>query len=238
MPYQPSIFGQINDKTVRKWTLKTHESHSPSGLDACERRRILTHFNQTSVELCKTIAKLSYTIASRVVPHKNLIAYNSCCLIPLNQNPGIRPIGRGEVLRRIIGKTVTQGVNSDLKNLGKIFQLCLGQKCGIEYAIHSLRKEFEKPETGAILLNNAENAFNLLNRELAQKNVEILCSALHHALAISYKYPSNLYVNNTVLTSTEVTTQGDLLAMAIYGIGIIPLIEYLSKNFRKLLLDC
>ena len=68
MPYHPSIFEQINAKEFRKLTLKTHGSHGPSGLDACEWRRILTHFNQTSIELCKTIANLSYTIATKVVP--------------------------------------------------------------------------------------------------------------------------------------------------------------------------
>ena len=87
----------------------------------------------------------------------------------------------------------------------------------------------QKPETEAILLIDAENAFNSLNRELALKDVEILCPALHHALANSYKHPSNLYVNDTVLTSTEGTTQGDPLAMAMYGIGINPLIELLHK---------
>ena len=169
MPYHPSIFEQINAKTVRKSTLKTHASHGHSGLDACEWRRILTHFNQISIELCKTIAKLSYTIATKVLPHENLMAYNSCRLIPLDKNPGVRPIGIGEVLRRIIGKTITQCIKSDLKSLGKNFQLCLGQECGIEYAIHSLRNEFEKPGTYAILLIDAENAFNSLNRKLALK---------------------------------------------------------------------
>ena len=110
------------------------------------------------------------------------------------KNPGVRPIGISEVLRRIIGKTITQCIKSDLKNLGKNFQLCLGQKCGIEYAIHSLSNEYEKPETDAILLIDAENAFNSLNRGLALENGEILCQALHHALANSYKHPSNLYV--------------------------------------------
>ena len=59
MPHHPSIFKQINVKTVRKSTLKTHRSHGPSGLDASEWRRILTYFNQPSLELCKIIAKLS-----------------------------------------------------------------------------------------------------------------------------------------------------------------------------------
>ena len=139
MPYHPSIFEQINAKTVLKSTLKMHGRHGSSGLDACEWRRISTHFNQTSIELCKAIAKLSYTIASKNLPHENLTAYNSCRLIPLNKNSGVRPIGIGEVLRRIIGKTITQCIKSDLKNVGKSLQLFLGQKCAIEYAIHSLR---------------------------------------------------------------------------------------------------
>ena len=97
-----------------------------------------------------------------------------------------------------------------------------------------MRIEFEKLEIDAILLIHAEKAFNSLNSELALKIVEILCPALHHALANSYKHPSNLYVNNTVLTSTEGTTQGDPLEMAMYGIGIISLIELLQKpNFTQ-----
>ena len=92
-----------------------------------------------------------------------------------------------------------------------------------------MRNEFEKPEPDATLLIDAEIAFNSLERDLALKNVEIFCRALHHALANSYKHPSSLYVKNTVLTSTEGTTQGDPLAMALKRIGIIPLIELLQK---------
>ena len=93
-----------------------------------------------------------------------------------------------------------------------------------------MRNEFEKPETEAILLIDPENAFNSLNREISLENVEILCPALHHALANSYKHHSSLYVNNTVLTSTKGTMQGDPLAMAMHGIGIIALIELLQKT--------
>ena len=92
-----------------------------------------------------------------------------------------------------------------------------------------MRNEFEKLKTDAILLIDAENDFNSLKRELALKNVEILCPALHLALANSYNHPSNVYLNSTVLTSTEGTTQGDPLALALYVIGIIPLIELLQK---------
>ena len=38
--------------------MRTHGAHGPSGLDANEWRRNLTHFGQQSVEFSKTIVKL------------------------------------------------------------------------------------------------------------------------------------------------------------------------------------
>ena len=67
--------------------------------------------------------------------------YNACRLIPLDKNPGVRPIGIGEVMRRIIGRTITKCLKNELMSLGSNYQLCLGQKCGIEYAIYTLRDQ-------------------------------------------------------------------------------------------------
>ena len=68
-----------------------------------------------------------------------------------------------------------------------------------------------------ILLSDAENAFNSLNRDIALKHRSLFfCPVLQHALANSYKHLSKSYVKNMVLTSTEGITQGDLLVMAMY----------------------
>ena len=61
-------------------------------------------------------------------------------------------------------------------------QLCLGQKCVIEHAIHSLRHSFDDPENEAILLIDAKNEFNVLNRRTAIENVKALCPSLDVAL--------------------------------------------------------
>ena len=109
-------------------------------------------------------------------------------------------------------------------------QLCLGQKCGIEHAIHALRHEFETPQAEAMLLIDAENAFNSLNRKLALKNIELICPSLINALRNSYESPSFLFVNGKTILSQEGTTQGDPLAMAMYGVALLPLINLVKDD--------
>ena len=109
-------------------------------------------------------------------------------------------------------------------------QLCLGQKCGIEHPIHSLCQSFDDPENKAILLIDARNAFNVLNRRPALENVKALCPSLHVALQNSYSHPSLLYIGESTILSQEETTQGDPLAMSMYGIAMLPLITRLHND--------
>ena len=45
-------------------------------------------------------------LATSYINPSSLEAFISCCLIPLDKKPGIKPIKIGEVLRRIIGKVI------------------------------------------------------------------------------------------------------------------------------------
>ena len=60
----------------------------------------------------------------------NIEAYIACRLIPLDKNPCVRPIGIGEVLRRIIGKSVLSVVKQDVLEAAGNLQLCAGQSGG------------------------------------------------------------------------------------------------------------
>ena len=63
--------------------------------------------------------------------HTSVEAYTACRLIPLNKNPnGIRPIGIGEVLRRIIGKAIIAEIKPEIMKSAGCLQLCAGQKAG------------------------------------------------------------------------------------------------------------
>ena len=235
IPFHPSIFDNLNARTIRQASMKTQGSHGPSGLDANEWRRILTNFGQSSNNLCRCLAEISKLLATTELPLESLQAYNASRLIPLDKNPGVRPIGVGEVLRRIIGRSILKCISNDLKLLGGSTQLCLGQKCGIEHAIHSIRDAFDKPEAEAVLQIDATNAFNSLNRSLALANISKTCPSLIFALRNSYANPSHLYVNGQVILSQEGTTQGDPLAMAMYGVALLPLVKILEdpKTVQK-----
>ena len=57
-------------------------------------------------------------------------------------------------------------------------QVCAGHKSGSEDAIHAMRSIFDADETDAVLLIDASNAFNALNRAAALYNIRVLCPIL------------------------------------------------------------
>ena len=79
-------------------------------------------------------------------------AYVTCHLIPLDKDPGIRPIGIGEVLRSIIGKIVVWQLKEDIKEAAGPLQTCAGHPAGAEAAIHVMQTIFNDETTDAIIL--------------------------------------------------------------------------------------
>ena len=96
--------------------------------------------------------------------------------------------------------------------------------------MHAVRTLFLREETEALLLVDATNAFNSLNRQTALHNIQKLCPSIATALINTYRVPSQLFVDGDVLLSREGTTQGDPLAMPMYALATIPLIRKLKDN--------
>ena len=88
-------------------------------------------------------------------------AFVACRLIPLDKCPGVRPIGIGEVPRRIISKAILWLLSSDIESAAGPLQTCAGQMGGYEAAIHAMRGIYQSPMTEGVLLVDAENAFIL-----------------------------------------------------------------------------
>ena len=80
-------------------------------------------------------------------------------LIPLDIGEGaVRPIGVGEVLRRIMGKCVTKVTKPDVIDASGSLQVCVGHNSGSEAAIHAMWELFEHDNSDAVLLIDASNA--------------------------------------------------------------------------------
>ena len=112
----------------------------------------------------------------------------ACCLIALDKNPGVRPIGIGETPRHIIAKALLETVGST--------QLCADQITGTESAVHAVREC-----TKAVLLVDASNAFNSLNRNHALHNIQFECPAISTFLINTYREPSKLFIDGEVIYS-------------------------------------
>ena len=65
-------------------------------------------------------------------PTSSLEAFLACRLIPLDKNPGLRPIGVGEVLQRIVGKVFMKVFRPDIQSAAGSLQVCVGQSSGCE----------------------------------------------------------------------------------------------------------
>ena len=172
-------------------------------------------------------------ICTSYVDPKCISPLLACCLIALDKNPGVRPIGTAEVARRIIAKAVLCVVKPDIQAASGCLQLCAGQISGVEAAVHAVRTAFESEENEAVLLVDASNAFNSLNRLVALHNISRLCPPLATILIITYRAPTELFVDGDVILSQEGTTQGDPLAMHMYALATIPLIKKLEGNSKQ-----
>ena len=87
--------------------------------------------------------------------------------------------------------------------------------------------------TEAVLLVDANNAFNSLNRKVALLNIHQLCPSIATILTNTYRENASLFIDGDTLFSQEGTTQGDPLAMAMYAIATVPLIEKLQSTNTK-----
>ena len=104
---RPVIYDSIDSEMVRDAIIKTRDSAGPSGLDDDGWRRILMpgNFATSGEDLRKATADMTKCLCQDNTV-KHLEAFLACRLIPLDKQPGVRTIGIGEVLRRVIGKIV------------------------------------------------------------------------------------------------------------------------------------
>ena len=227
----PNVYDLIDEEMIYNSASKTKGSAGPSGMDSELYRRILCSKN------CKTEGKIlreEIAVFTRNLLKKSyhpffLEAFTSCRLIPLDKNPGIRQMGVGEVLRRIVGKTVSGFLKEEIREAASPLHVCADHNAGAEAAIHAMSQVFEEEGTDGILLIDASNAFKQMNRSVASHSIQITCKEMALYVINTYRSPSRLFIcGGGEILSQEGTTQGDPLAMPWYSVNT----SIMIKNLR------
>ena len=119
-----------------------------------------------SYHLRDSVALLACQLANNVVEWDDIRALMASRLTALDKCPGVRPIGIGEALHRILAKVVALATRGDLEDVCGVDQLCSGLRSGLEGAIHAVNELFDQhcDRGWGLLLVDAKNAFNLVNR--------------------------------------------------------------------------
>ena len=205
------VFDLIDEQTIYNAAMKTRGSAGPSRMDAELYRRVLCskNFNTEGKLLRAEIATMTKNLLKHSYHPSLLESYISCRLIPLDKDPGVRPIGVGKVLRRIIGKTISAFFKDEQKQAAGPLQLCAEFSGGAEAAINAMTNIFQEEDTDGVLLIDASNAFNQMNRSAAMHNIRIIFKEISFYVINTYRSPSRLFTcGGGEILSREGTTQG------------------------------
>ena len=229
------IFEEIDTELIMKSARSVSGAGGPTQIDAdIWKHLICSKFNKKqSEELASSIAELAKILCINNVPASHTSELLAGRLIPLDKRGGgIRPIGIGEVLRRIIAKSVASVLRCNIQRAAGTLQTCSGIESGIEGAIHAMRETFELETSEGMLLVDATNAFNNLNREAALNNVRQVCPSFSQFLNNCYQSKTRLFISGSkeFIWSEEGATQGDPVAMDMYAVATSPLVNSLAST--------
>ena len=215
----------ITPTVVEKVARRLSGSAGPGGTDSIALQHWLLRFGESSKRLRAVVAEFAGWMANDSPPWAAYRALMANRLVALDKCPGVRPVGIGEIFRRLLAKCVRHEAGAEATGACGIDQLCSGLSSGIDGAIHALRclwQEHEEEEDWGFLLVDARNAFNEGNRTAFLWTVRHRWPSAARFAFNCYRHWGQLVLRAAdgtavILYSMEGVTQGDPLSMDLYG---------------------
>jgi len=141
----------ITAQIVEKVASKLSGSAGPSGTDAVDLRDWLLRFGAESEALRLEMAAWTEWLANEHPPWAAYRALMACRLMALDKEPGTRPVGIGEIYRRLMAKCVISVCGHTATAACGNVNLCAGLSAGIEGAVHAMNGEWEEDDPATAL---------------------------------------------------------------------------------------
>ena len=215
------FYNPLDGNMVKKHTLRTTGGAGISQQEDGLWHKLISSHKDTSASLATAVSLTAQRLVTEYVDPEGIEALLANRGIAIDKCPGLRPVGVGEIVRRVIGKAVMEITGKSVQESVGSLQLCAGHPVGVEAAIHSMRGFLDDESSDGILLI-ADNAFIGINRAVALWNVQYVCKSFKHILINFYRSPTRIFMNgegNFELWSQEETAQGCPLAMSMYAIA-------------------
>ena len=125
-------------------------------------------------------------------------------------------------------------MKKDIQDAAGLWKMVTSLHSGAEATMHSMKEIFDDEQTHEVILVDASNAFNSLNRNAALHNTQILYPQFSTILINTYRVPVE---NNSLMrvedrVSNGKTTQGNNLGMYVCALGTATLLSYLLYLHR------
>ncbi|KAI2506095.1 hypothetical protein MHU86_8326 [Fragilaria crotonensis] len=237
------------------WRRSPHGSQAPPARRHRRRRpRQLASSLRTSPRRCEEMAAWTNWLANTSPPWAAYRAVMANRLVALDKQPGTRPVGIGEVYRRLWAKCLLKAIGSQATAACGNSTCCrrpphAGARpptaalppsprrhdAGRGLRGHRRRRGLSSAEASAVLLVDATNGFNELGRKA-------MLWTVRHRWANGARFSFNCYRHSAqlllrrrggdceIILSREGVTQGDPLSMVLYGLALTPLAETIRER--------
>ena len=188
---------EVAGENVEQTAKRLSGSAGPSGIDSISMSHWLLKFGGANARLRKSIASMVEWLANCYYPWAAFRAMTWGRLVGLDKHPGVRPIGIGDILRKLLCKVMLIIVDNEGTRACGTDQLCSGLEVKIVGGIHHMRSLWDehkkdKDDTWGVLLIDVRNTFKEENRKM-------MMWLARHELPSGSRFMFNIYRHHSVL---------------------------------------